>query len=52
MKQLELEVKEAEMIKKTTELQKRIEIRKEQNGKTDENDKKKWTKGRDFTIGF
>ncbi len=52
-KKLELEAKEAEMVKKTTELQQRIEIKKEQNGKIDkETDLKKWKKDRDFTIGF
>lgn len=52
-KKLELEAKEAEMIKKTTELQQRIEIKKEQNGKKDkENDLPKWKKGRDFNMGM
>lgn len=52
-KKLELEVKEAEMIKKTTELQQRIEIKKEQNGKKDEKtDLKKWKKDRDFGINM
>lgn len=46
-KQLEIEVKEAEMIKTTTELQKKIEIKKEQNGKNEN-----WKKKRDFGIGF
>jgi len=51
-KKLKLELKEAEMVKKTTELQQRIEIRKAQNGKTDDKGLKIWKKGKDFDIGF
>jgi hypothetical protein len=46
-KQLEIEAKKAEMIKTTTELQQKIEIKKEQNGKNEN-----WKKKRDFGIGF
>ena len=47
MKQLDLDVLQAEFEKKATDLQKKIEIKKEQNGKDE-----KWKKGRDFNIGF
>lgn len=46
-KQLEIEAKKAEIIKTSTELQQRVEIKKEQNGKNET-----WKKKRDFGIGF
>lgn len=46
-KQLEIEAKKEEILKTTTELQKRIEIKKDYNAK-DEN----WKKNRDFETSF
>jgi hypothetical protein len=51
--QKELEAKKAEFLANTTEQQKRIEIKKEQNAKIDPKTKeKKWKKNRGFRMGF
>jgi len=49
----ELEAKKADILANSTELQKRVEIKKEQNGKIDEKTgEKKWKKNRGFGVGF
>lgn len=49
----ELEAKKADILANSTELQKRVEIKKEQNGKIDpKTGEKKWKKGKSFGLGF